>query len=117
MLFYADEVTEKAHKMRSVIGNYTPNKDGRSCSFEYDRSKFQSSNFAKDFRETHGIFFDCGFLQDKTSRKMSRANSISPPRKKERFGSGNSIAKINKVQSQSNENLKLTLQKMGQDQD
>ena len=64
MLFYADDITEKAQEIRSQIGNYMPNQDGRSCSFEVDRSKFQSENFVKDLRKNHGIFFDCGFLPD-----------------------------------------------------
>ena len=70
MLFYADEITEKAYQVRSQIGNYMPNQDGRSCSFEYDRSKFQSENFAKDLRETHGIFFDRGLLPAERSNRM-----------------------------------------------
>ena len=36
MLFYSDDVIEKANRMKSQLGNYMPNQDGRSCFFEFD---------------------------------------------------------------------------------
>ena len=39
MLFYSDDVIEKTNKMKSTLGNYMPNQDGISCSFEFDQAK------------------------------------------------------------------------------
>ena len=77
MLFYADDVIQSAQKMKSQIGNYMPNQDGTSCSFEYDQSKVRSEIFVKDLRENHGIFFDCSISPDSPNTKARKKMGIS----------------------------------------
>ena len=70
--------------MKSQIGNYMPNQDGTSCSFEFDQSKFQSEIFVKDLRENHGIFFDCSVSPDSPNvyDRAGRLNTKSRKQKK-----------------------------------
>ena len=62
--------------MKSQIGNYMPNQDGTSCSFEYDQSKFQSEIFVKGLRENHGIFFDCSVSPDSPNTKSRKQKKV-----------------------------------------